>query len=73
MDRVFAIEYDKTNQLLHAISGPSKQRPLGFTFDAANDFVFGEFLTNWEPIDHVIDFFLILCVIAIMWISFLDI
>ena len=50
MDRVFAIEYNKETELLHAVSGQGiKQRPLGFTFNAAKGTVFGDFLAEWEP------------------------
>jgi hypothetical protein len=50
MYRVFAIEYNKETELLHVVSGPAaKQRPLGFTFNAAKGTVFGDFLYEWEP------------------------
>ena len=50
MNRVFAIEYNKETELLHAVSGSGlNQRPLGFTFNAAKGQVFGDFLFLWEP------------------------
>ena len=57
MNRVFAIEYNKETELLHAVSGPkNKQRPLGFSFNAAKGEVFGDFLLAWEPeYDHFED------------------
>jgi hypothetical protein len=50
MLRVFAIEYNKETELLHAVSGPANTlRPFGFTFNAAKGSVFGDFLSQWEP------------------------
>jgi DNA-binding beta-propeller fold protein YncE len=54
MSRVFAIEYDKNNNLLYAVSGATKSiEPLGFTFNMDSGKVFGDLLNIWKPKDSV--------------------
>ena len=49
MNTVYAIKYDKLNQVIHAATGSnSGLTPLGLTFDAKLD-SFGNFIQKWEP------------------------